>query len=123
MNNAISPNDRTGIKLVYKRPEREPFSVKCDLHAWMSAYHLVLDHPFAAVSDAEGNFKIENLPAGNYQFKVWHERGDGGRPGLLESKYNVAIKSGDIKALTLYFLFLFSFLFSFLFVFLLISFY
>ncbi len=98
VNNAISPNDRTGIKLVYKRPEREPFSVKCDLHAWMNAYHLVLDHPFAAVSDADGNFKIEGLPAGKYQFKVWHERGDGGKPGLLESKYSVIIKSGDNAA-------------------------
>lgn len=98
VNNAISANDRAGIKLVYKRPEREPFSVKCDLHAWMSAYHLVLDHPFAAVSDAEGNFKIEGLPAGKYQFKVWHERGDVGKPGLLESKYNVVITSGDNPA-------------------------
>ena len=76
VNNTVGANDRTGIKLVYKRAERGPFPVKCDLHAWMSAYHLVLDHPFAAVTDANGNFKIENLPAGTYQFKVWHERGD-----------------------------------------------
>lgn len=98
VNNAISANDSMGIKLIYKQAEREPFPVKCDLHAWMSAYHLVLNHPFAAVSDTEGNFKIENLPAGNYQFKVWHERGDSGKPGLLESKYQVVIKSGDNPA-------------------------
>ena len=95
VNNTVGANDRTGIKLVYKRAERGPFPVKCDLHSWMSAYHLVLDHPFAAASDADGNFKIENLPAGSYQFKVWHERGDGGKPGLLESKYKVVIKGGD----------------------------
>jgi hypothetical protein len=95
VNNTVGKKDRTGIALVYKRAEREPFPVKCDLHSWMSAYHLVLDHPFAAVSDADGNFKIENLPAGTYQFKVWHERGDGGKPGLLESKYKVVIKGGD----------------------------
>ena len=95
VNNTVGANDRTGIKLVYKRAERGPFPVKCDLHSWMSAYHLVLDHPFAAASDADGNFKIENLPAGTYQFKVWHERGDGGKPGLLESKYKVVIKGGD----------------------------
>lgn len=95
LNNTVGKKDRTGIALVYKRAEREPFPVKCDLHSWMSAYHLVLDHPFAAVSDADGSFKIENLPAGTYQFKVWHERGDGGKPGLLESKYKVVVKSGD----------------------------
>ena len=98
LNNTVGKKDRTGIALVYKRAEREPFPVKCDLHSWMSAYHLVLEHPFAAVSDAEGNFKIENLPAGTYQFKVWHERGDGGKPGLLESKYKVVIKGGDNPA-------------------------
>ncbi len=97
-NNAISANDRTGIKLIYKTAERAPISVKCDIHSWMSAYHLILDHPFAAVSDAEGNFKIEGLPAGKYQFKVWHERGDSGKPGLLESKYNVVIKGGENPA-------------------------
>lgn len=95
VNNSVGAKDQTGIKLVYKKAEREPFPVKCDLHSWMSAYHLVLDHPFAAVSDADGNFEIKNLPAGNYQFKVWHERGDGGKPGLLESKFKVAIKGGD----------------------------
>lgn len=98
ISNTVGANDRTGIKLVYKKAEREPFPVKCDLHSWMTAYHLVLDHPFAAVSDAAGNFKIDNLPAGTYQFKVWHERGDGGRPGLLESKYKVTIKGGDNPA-------------------------
>lgn len=95
VNNSVGASDQTGIKLLYKKAEREPFAVKCDLHSWMSAYHLVLDHPFAAVSDADGNFEIKNLPAGNYQFKVWHERGDGGKPGLLESKFKVAIKGGD----------------------------
>lgn len=98
LNNTVGANDRAGIKLVYKKAEREPFPVKCDLHSWMSAYHLVLDHPFAAVSDADGNFKIDNLPAGTYQFKVWHERGDGGKPGLLESKYKVIVKGGDNPA-------------------------
>lgn len=98
ISNTVGANDQTGIKLVYKKAEREPFPVKCDLHSWMTAYHLVLDHPFAAVSDADGKFKIDNLPAGTYQFKVWHERGDAGKPGLLESKYKVVIKGGDNPA-------------------------
>ena len=95
LNNSVGKNDRVGIALKYKYAERAPFPVKCDIHPWMSAYHLVLDHPFAAVSDADGNFKIENLPAGSHQFKVWHELGGGGKPGLLESKWKVTIKGGD----------------------------
>jgi len=46
-------------------------------------------------------FKIANLPAGNYQFKVWHEKGDGGKSGLLESKYKVTIKSGEETSVTI----------------------
>ena len=98
LNNTIGPNNRVGIALVYKTAERAPIPVKCDIHSWMGAYHLVLNHPFAAVSDAEGNFKIENLPTGKYEFKVWHERGDGGKSGFLESKYKADIKAGDSTA-------------------------
>jgi hypothetical protein len=94
-NNSVGANDKVGIKLVYTKPERAPVAVKCDLHSWMSAYHLVLDHPFAAVSDKDGNFKIENLPVGTHQFKVWHERGEGGKPGFLESKWKVTIKTSE----------------------------
>ena len=100
-NYSIGMNDRKGAALVYKKTEREPIHVVCDLHKWMSAYHLVLEHPFAAVSDADGYFKIENLPAGNYQFKVWHEKGDLGTSGLLESKYKVTIKSGEETSVTI----------------------
>ena len=27
-----------------------------------------------AASDAEGNVRIENLPAGDWNFRIWHER-------------------------------------------------
>lgn len=40
----------------------------------MTAYVLVLDHPYAAVTDKDGKFKIENLPAGELEFRYWHER-------------------------------------------------
>lgn len=47
--------------------------LKCDVHAWMNAYIHVLDNPFFAVSDANGEYKIEGLPAGTYEVTVWHE--------------------------------------------------
>lgn len=96
-NNAtVGGKNRVGETIVYKKPERVPVGVKCDFHAWMSAYHLPIDHPFGAVTDKDGNFKIENLPPGEYQFKIWHERADGGKGGFLESKYKVSVK-GDMK--------------------------
>ena len=47
--------------------------VTCGVHPWMRAYVSVLEHPFFAVTDQTGNFKIEGLPPGTYQLEVVHE--------------------------------------------------
>ncbi len=47
--------------------------VKCDIHPWMGVWIGVVDHPFYAVTDAEGKFEIKGLPQGAYTLGVWHE--------------------------------------------------
>ena len=47
--------------------------IKCDVHPWMKSYLGVLDHPFYAVSAADGSFSIEGLPEGDYVLEAWHE--------------------------------------------------
>jgi plastocyanin len=89
-NSIVNPNETVGVPLVYKQAEQEPISVVCDIHAWMRAYHLPIDHPFAAVSAADGSFEIKDLPAGKHEFKVWHEAG-----GLLDKALIVTVKPGD----------------------------
>jgi hypothetical protein len=39
----------------------------------MTAYYFVMDHPFFAVSNSKGQFKIEGLPPGEYTLAAWHE--------------------------------------------------
>ena len=46
---------------------------KCNIHSWMISYCGVLDHPFYAVSNADGDFTIPNVPPGNYTLGAWHE--------------------------------------------------
>ncbi len=46
---------------------------KCDVHPWMSSYMGVLNHPFFAVSGADGSFELKGLPAGSYVLEAWHE--------------------------------------------------
>ncbi|MFQ5688918.1 MAG: carboxypeptidase regulatory-like domain-containing protein [Gemmatimonadota bacterium] len=48
--------------------------VKCDVHGWMHAYIGVVDHPYFAVSGADGSFEIPNLPPGDYVIEAWHEK-------------------------------------------------
>jgi hypothetical protein len=55
-------------------PNRMPAPVSCNIHPWMNAYLVVTEHPYVAVSDDNGNFKIENLPAGEWTFQVWQEK-------------------------------------------------
>ena len=47
---------------------------KCDVHGWMNAFVGVLDHPYFAVTKADGSFSIPNLPPGTYTLAAWHER-------------------------------------------------
>jgi len=51
--------------------------IKCDVHQWMFAYAGVMDHPYFAVSDADGNFKIANVPAGSYTLTAYHLKAHG----------------------------------------------
>lgn len=49
------------------------YRVECDTHTWMKAYILVFEHPFYTVTDAEGSFQLEKVPAGTHTFRIWHE--------------------------------------------------
>lgn len=86
--------NQSGAELIYSRPEKKPLPVVCDIHPWMRAYHLPLDHPFAAVSGPDGSFEIPNLPSGKLEFKIWHEAGK-----ELEKAYKVEIKPGEPTSL------------------------
>ncbi|HRI51201.1 MAG TPA: hypothetical protein PLW65_13565, partial [Pseudomonadota bacterium] len=51
-----------------------PLKLRCDIHPWMAAYLFVLEHPFFAVTAADGTFTLKNLPLGEYVLEAWHER-------------------------------------------------
>jgi hypothetical protein len=46
----------------------------CDAgHPWMNAYIMVAEHPYCAITDADGNYVIDNIPPGEYRLIMWHE--------------------------------------------------
>jgi plastocyanin len=61
------------LKLTFAKPE-EFVRFKCDVHPWMFAWVSVFDHPYFCVSDKDGSFKIENVPAGKYKIKANHRK-------------------------------------------------
>ncbi len=88
-NKTIGANDRTGV-LFKVKAEKIPVSVVCDIHSFMKAYWLVLPHGYGTATDAKGNFKIENLPAGKHEFRIWHEK-----VGFIDRKYAATVKGGE----------------------------
>ena len=70
----------------FRLKELIPMQVKCDIHAWMQAYWLVIDHPYATTTDKDGQFTIEKLPAGEHSLTIWHER-----VGYIEKSFNVRV--------------------------------
>jgi len=66
--------------------------VKCNIHSWMHAYIGVLDHPYFAVTGADGSFEIPNLPPGDYVLEAWQET-----LGTQEQKITVT-PAGKIQA-------------------------
>ncbi|HLG31031.1 MAG TPA: carboxypeptidase regulatory-like domain-containing protein [Candidatus Brocadiales bacterium] len=62
-----------GGKLPKKFDFPEVVPVKCDVHKWMSGFIVVKGNPYFAVTDDNGNFKIDNVPAGAYKLQAWQE--------------------------------------------------
>jgi hypothetical protein len=52
---------------------RPPDLFKCHIHSWMVGYVRAFDHPYAAVTDETGRFRIPNAPVGKWRLVLWHE--------------------------------------------------
>ncbi len=71
--NKSQPGGASDIEYKFARQEIM-LPVKCNIHPWMRSYINVVDHPFFAVSGADGSFEIKGLPAGTYTIEAHHER-------------------------------------------------
>ncbi|WKZ19678.1 MAG: carboxypeptidase regulatory-like domain-containing protein [Candidatus Jettenia sp. CY-1] len=77
-----------GGKMTKKFDIPEMVKITCDVHKWMSAFIVVKANPYFAVTDENGSFKIENVPAGSYKIEAWQEK-------LGKKTSDVAVKSKE----------------------------
>jgi plastocyanin len=78
---SLSGENRFDLDL-YKRPKSGSWTfqhpglvrVYCNIHPQMSAVVLVRDNPYFTRAAQDGSFVIEEVPAGQYTLRAWHER-------------------------------------------------
>lgn len=63
-----------GITKTYTFNNLGDVAILCNVHPEMEAYIVVLQNPYYSLTDKDGNYKIEDVPAGNYKLKTWHDR-------------------------------------------------
>lgn len=68
-------------------PKAGIVKVYCHIHSQMSATIVVLDHPYFATPEADGQFKLTNVPPGTYTLVGWHER-------VGEQKASITVAAG-----------------------------
>jgi plastocyanin len=82
----------------YKKDEKpasqkfdQPGAIRlfCEIHEHMRATILVLDTPFFRPTDADGKFRIEGIPPGQYKLKAWLDE-----KTILEQP--VDVKAGEV---------------------------
>ena len=75
-NNAPFNKAQPKFKKVMTEKFEKPDLVRiaCDVHNWMTGWVVVAGHPYYAVSDESGSFKISGVPAGSFTLEYWHEK-------------------------------------------------
>jgi plastocyanin len=76
---SFSPAKVFELKLYAGKPEAPVLfdtpgivALGCNIHDYMQAYVYVGQSPFLAVTDEQGIAKFAELPAADYQLKLWH---------------------------------------------------
>lgn len=83
--------------------ESSAIAFSCTIHPWMQGQLRVFDHPYFALTDADGKFEMKNVPAGKYRIVYWHEstgfkdgqKGRVGEPIVVPAANTLDLKSVD----------------------------
>ncbi len=63
----------TGEKRPFKFDQAGVAALLCNVHPEMSGYIVAVPTPYYAKTDKSGEYKIDNVPDGQYNVVAWHE--------------------------------------------------
>ncbi len=84
--NKAQPKFKKKLKVKINIPEI--IRANCDVHEWMNMWLVVAEHPYYAITDEGGSFKITDVPPGTYTVRLWHET-------LGQQTRKVTVKAGE----------------------------
>jgi plastocyanin len=82
---------KSGAKKDYVFESPGLVRVYCNIHPQMSAFVLVMDNPYYAWAGADGSFRIDGVPPGDYTLKLWHEEGESEQPIMVTEQGAVGL--------------------------------
>jgi hypothetical protein len=93
---SINPLVRPGEQAEFQPTAREqvPIRVICNIRDTAVGYWLIVDHPYAAQTQTDGSFVLDNLPDEEVELVVWHET-----KGYLARRLKVTVRSGEVTTL------------------------
>jgi plastocyanin len=68
---------------------RVPVPIGCTFHGHMRAWIYVFDHPYFQLTGRDGQFRLEDVPAGEYRLEVVHPAGE------LRTSRAVVVPAGE----------------------------
>ena len=71
--NLALPNREQVIDITKRLTRPGVVRVVCDAHPHMTAWLIVHDSPYYAVTDERGTYRIDGIPPGSYKVTMWHE--------------------------------------------------
>jgi hypothetical protein len=96
-NQLIGGMGKQSFETSFANPELLPLRVENQFGLEMAraeppshAYWLILDHPYAAITTSDGKFEVPDLPAGEHELTIWHER-----MGYVVRKFKVNVRANE----------------------------
>lgn len=74
---------------------RKPYRIGCAFHGAMRSWVFVFDHPWHQMTGSDGQFRLANVPPGEYRLEVAHPAGD------LYTSQAVTVKAGETVSVEL----------------------
>ena len=88
--NKAVPKRSSQVRSAFVHKDTDEFLLKCNLHPFLQTRGFMVDNPYYAISDADGNFTLKDIPPGTYDVLAWH-------PFIPTLKGTVTINAGGVS--------------------------